>query len=105
MLMGGEFSQSKIGNYLTTLKDHFDGTIVADMFCLIRIRIELSVRAKGVLMMREAGFEPKPDESLDAKFVELRYLEKAIGKTGLLAIEPIHKWSGQDLWQLNMLTD
>jgi len=105
LLMAGDFSDSRVGSYLTSLKDHFEGTIVADMFCLIRLRVELSIRAKGVLMMREAGFEPKPDDMVKSKFAELTYLEKTIGRTGLLAIDPIHKWSSQDLWQLNMLAE
>jgi hypothetical protein len=33
----------------------------------------------------------------------MRYLEKSIGKTGLLAMEPILHWSSRDLWQLYML--
>lgn len=105
LFVSGELSKSRIGEYLTSLKGHFEGTIVADMLCLVRIRVELSIRAKGLLMMREAGFEPKPDEVVRAKFEELAYLEKTIGKTGLLAIEPILKWSSQDLWQLNMLAE
>jgi len=105
LLMSGDFSNSRIGQYLESLKEHFDGTVVADMFCLLRIRIELSIRAKGQLMMREAGFESKPDEMVQAKFKELEYLEKAIGKTGLLAMNPVQKWSNKELWQLNMLAE
>ncbi|NQV72817.1 PrsW family intramembrane metalloprotease [bacterium] len=104
-LMNGSFASTRIGKFLTSLKEHFEGPIVADMFCLIRLRVELSIRAKGVLMMREAGFEPRPDQLVQSKFVEIKYLEGAIGKTGLLAIEPIHKWSKEDLWQLNMLNE
>ncbi len=105
LLMRGDFSASRIGTYLTSLKEHFEGPIVADMLCLIRTRVELSIRAKGVLMMREAGFEPRPDELVKAKFDELQYLEDSIGKTGLMAVEPIHKWSREDLWQLTLLSD
>ena len=56
-------------------------------------------------MMREAGFEPRPDELVKAKFDELQYLEDSIGNTGLMAVEPIHKWSREDLWQLTLLSD
>lgn len=105
LLMSGDFSASRTGQYLTTLRDHFEGPIVADMLCLIRIRVELSIRAKGMLMMQEAGFTPPPDESVKAKFVELDYLEESIGKAGMLAIDPIQQWSSKELWQLNMLSE
>lgn len=105
LLMSGDFSSSRIGLYLTTLREHFEGPIVADMLCLIRIRVELSIRAKGMLMMQEAGFTPPPDESVKAKFTELDYLEASIGKAGMMAIDPIQSWSSKDLWQLNMLSE
>ncbi len=105
LLMSGDFSNSRIGQYLESLKEHFDGTVIADMFCLLRIRIELSIRAKGQMMMREAGFDSKPDEMVKAKFKELEYLEKAIGKTGMMAMNPVQKWSSKELWQMNMLAE
>ncbi|HST01691.1 MAG TPA: hypothetical protein VLJ84_08530, partial [Usitatibacter sp.] len=61
------------------------------------------LRAKGLLMMRENGFDPPVDEATGEKFVELRYLEASIGKTGLLAIQPMLHMTHKDLWQLNML--
>ncbi len=103
LIISGGISETRVGEYLAALKERFEGTVVADMLCLIRIRVELSVRAKGILMMREAGFKVKPDPSTGPKFAEMDYLEENIGRTGLIAIDPIHKWSGRDLWQLNML--
>lgn len=105
LLMSGDFGASRIGQYLSSLREHFEGPIVADMLCLIRIRVELSIRAKGLLMMREAGFAPPPDETVKAKFKELEYLESSIGRAGMMAIDPIQRWSSKDLWQLNMLSD
>ncbi|MDA0875169.1 MAG: PrsW family glutamic-type intramembrane protease [Bacteroidetes bacterium] len=105
LLMSGNFGASRIGQYLSSLREHFEGPIVADMLCLIRIRVELSIRAKGLLMMREAGFTPPPDESVKAKFRELEYLEASIGRAGMMAIDPIQRWSSKELWQLNMLSD
>ena len=103
LIISGGIPGTRIGDYLSALKEHFAGTVVVDMLCLIRIRVELSVRAKGILMMREAGFAVQPDPSTRAKFSEMKYLEESIGKTGLIAIDPIHKWTSRDLWQLNML--
>lgn len=105
LLMSGDFGASRIGQYLSSLREHFEGPIVADMLCLIRIRVELSIRAKGLLMMREAGFAPPPDETVKAKFKELEYLESSIGRAGMMAIDPIQRWSSKDLWQLNMLSN
>ena len=54
-------------------------------------------------MMRENGFEVPIDDETRAKFAEMRYLEKSIGQTGLLALQPLLHMSHKDLWQLYML--
>ncbi len=99
----GHISDTKIGKYLHSLKDKFSGEIVADMLCLLRIHLELAVRAKGILMMREAGFKNPIDPEIKSKFAELKYLEKSIGKTGKLAMSPILHTTSQDLWQMYLL--
>jgi hypothetical protein len=99
----GEFSKTKMGNYLDSLKDKFSAEIITDIFCYIRIHLELSIRAKGLLLMKEAGFPPAKDPEIEEKFTELEFLEKSIGPTGKLAISPIFHTSTRDLWQLFML--
>ena len=54
-------------------------------------------------IVREQRGSIAPDPEVKAKFEELRYLEKNIGTTGLLAIDPFLHTSNRDLWQLNML--
>lgn len=102
-IISGEVSRTHVGEYLSMLKRNFDGPIVVDMLCLVRIRVELSVRAKGILMMRKAGFKVAPDPDTRYKFAEMKYLEQSIGRVGLIAIEPIHQWTRRDLWQLNVI--
>ncbi len=63
------------------------------------------MRAKGAMMMRQHGMEIPYDESVEAKFEEMRYLEKSIGRIGLLAIEPFLEINRRDLWHLNALQD
>jgi len=99
----GQVSGTPVGRYLTTVRSRFAPEVLVDMLCLLRLRAELAIRAKGILMMREAGFEPVPDPTLKEKFDELRYLENSIGKTGLLALHPFLHTSTRDLWQLNLL--
>jgi protease PrsW len=102
-ILAGGVAETRIGSYLHALKDHFPGTVVADMLCLIRINLELSLRGKGILIAREAGLDLPVADDVRANLDELRYLEKAIGTTGLLAIEPLLKRSSRDLWHFYML--
>ena len=99
----GEVLETRVGRYLHSLREHFPGEIVADMLCLVRIQLELSARAKGLLLARAAGLELPPDESVRENFVELKFLEKSIGPTGRMAILPFLRTSSRDLWQLYSL--
>jgi RsiW-degrading membrane proteinase PrsW (M82 family) len=103
LINSGQLSDSPVGRYLHQLKDRFQGLVVADLLAYLRLYTELALRAKGVLMMRESGFDVPVDEATREKFAELRYLEKSVGRTGLLAIQPMLHMSHKDLWQLYML--
>lgn len=103
LLTTEKMSGSRIGAYLQSLRQTFPGEIMADILCWLRLRLELSIKAKGFLLLREAGFTPAPDPEISSAFEELRYLEKSIGKTGMLALKPFVSVSARDLWQLQML--
>ena len=105
LINSGELSSSKVGLYLNSLKEKFEGPIVADLLCYLRLHTELAIRAKGLLMMRESGFASKTGEETKAKLEELRFLEKSIGTTGKLAIKPFMQMSQKDLWQFYMLSN
>lgn len=99
----GAFTTSKIGRFLEDLKQKFAGPVVVDMLCYLRLYTELALRAKGVLMMRENGLDTPVGERTRAKFKEMRFLEKSIGKTGCLAMRPFLQMTRKDLWQLYVL--
>ncbi len=103
MVTTGVLAENRIGAYLHSLQGRFPGEVVADMLCYLRLHLELALRAKGMLLMRDAGFEVPPDPSLRAQFEELRYLEKSIGATGRLALHPFLHTRTRDLWQITML--
>ena len=105
LINSGRLSDSPVGRYLTKLKDRFRGPVVADLLCYLRVYTELALRAKGMLLMRESGFDVPMDEATQAKFEELRYLMTSIGKTGLRALKPIRRISDKELWQLNVLRE
>src|SRR6185437_11827369 len=102
-ITSGHFTDSPAGRYLATLKTRFQGPIVADLLCYLRLHTELALRAKGILMMRESGFDARIDEPTRAKLVEMRYLEGSIGATGKLAMKPLLHAGNKEIWQLRML--
>jgi len=104
LIGSGSFATSPPGRYLASLKRSLPGALLADALCYLRLYTELALRAKGVLMMREAGFEPpRADDETRAKFAELRYLEMSVGATGLRALRPVLNMRRRELWQLYLL--
>jgi len=98
-----DFGSSNLGQYLQSLRSHFRGEVVGDMLCYLRLHLELEMLAKGVLLMRENGLEPTLDPDARAKFDELHYLERSIGRTGRRAMQPFLHLNARDLWQIHML--
>ena len=102
-ITAGRASDSRIGAYLADLRERFPPSTVVDMVCLLRLRLELSIRAKGILLARQAGFEIPADPDMEGRFAELKFLEHSIGRTGLLAMSPLFHFSDRDLWQYHMI--
>lgn len=88
-LVSREFESTNFGTYFLELKTRFEGVIVADMVCLLRLQLELSVQARAYLMARQAGLELPVDEDLDDTIDEMGYLRRSIGPTGLIALRPL----------------
>jgi protease PrsW len=103
VMRAGQLSDTPTGRYLTGLRTSYPPEVIVDMMCLLRLRAEFGIRAKGLLLMREAGFEPEPDPSLRAKLEEVDSLEQSIGRTGMRALKPFIHTSTRDLWQMNLL--
>ncbi len=103
MITRGEFSQTSAGAYLQSLKIYFPSEVVFDMYWLLRLHLELALKVKGRLLMKQAGFTPAPDPTLDARFKELSYLESQIGPTAMLALQPVLRMSRKELWQVRQL--
>jgi protease PrsW len=103
MIASGEFRQTPQGAYLMSLSDAFPPEVRGDMLTLLHLTLEISARAKGNLMLREAGFDVPPDPLLDSHFRELKYLEKSIGPTGMLAVRPLLSQTPRDLWEMHRL--
>ena len=103
LIRSSHFGSTRLGRYLSELTARVPGPVVADMFCLLQLDLELSIRAKGMLMAREAGLEVPIDDDVRAKLAERAYLHRAIGATGLLALRPLQVTSDRDDWHRYLL--
>lgn len=104
LVMSDGFQATRFGTYLRALPSHFEGVVVADMFCLLRIELELAVQAKAWLIAHQAGLDLPVDDDLRAALAEREYLERSIGRTGMLALEPLRVTSHRDYWHRHLMT-
>jgi hypothetical protein len=93
-----DFHATRYGTYLQELRERFAGAVVVDMFCMLRLELELSVQVKALLLAREAGLKLRPHPDVAAGMRELELLRGSIGRTGLLALAPLHISSYRDQW-------
>ena len=98
------FEYTRFRTYLHELRARFPGRVVADMFCLLRIELELSIQAKAMLLAREAGVNVPTDGDLEAALAERSTLQRSIGRTGLLALKPVQVTTHRDTWHRHLLS-
>jgi RsiW-degrading membrane proteinase PrsW (M82 family) len=98
------FALTRFGQYLQELRSRFPAIVVADMYCLLRLELELSVQARALVMARDAGLELAADDDLAASLAERDYLQQSIGRTGLLALRPLQVTNTRDRFHRNLLT-
>jgi RsiW-degrading membrane proteinase PrsW (M82 family) len=103
MIRVGRFTETKPGKYLASLKNHFAPVILVDMYCFIGLYMELSIKAKRNMMLRETGFDIIPEPDITEKLAELRQLRKNIGKAGEMALLHLVRMNYRELWKLNQL--
>lgn len=103
LIRSGTFGETRLGRYLQELRTRFPGLVVADMFCLLQLELELAIRAKGLLMAREAGLDVPIDDELRDRLQERAYLRKSVGPTGLLALRPLQVTNDRDDWHQYLL--
>ena len=74
------------------------------MICYLRIYLEIFIRAKGVLLMKQHGFKVQVMPDIKEKIDEFIFLEKSIGRTGKGALAPVFRVNSKELWQMYMIS-
>ncbi len=99
----GKALETKVGEYLESLNEHFPYNVVADLFEYLKIHLELSMQAKGILLARKLGVVIQTDAHTKSMFEELKVLDNRIGPTAKLAIQPFLRRSSRELWEIHIL--
>jgi RsiW-degrading membrane proteinase PrsW (M82 family) len=103
LVSSDHFGGTRFGTYLRELKARFPGPIVVDMFCLLRVELELAIQAKAMLIARQAGLTAPVHEDACSALAEVEYLRASIGPTGLLTLRPLHVTTHRDEWHRYLL--
>lgn len=103
LMQSSAFELTRFGRYLAELRTRLPGPMVADMFCLLRLDLELSIQAKAMLLAREAGLEMPPSPDTDAALDERHFLQESIGVAGMLALQPLNVTGDRDVWHRHVL--
>lgn len=96
----GMFSHSRAGQYILSVRRQFSAERFLDMYCYVRLYLELSILSKRNLMLAEVGIEPPVDDETEGKLTEFYALRKQIGRTGESALTPIVKQDRLLRWKL-----
>ena len=102
-LKRGEFTGTRAGEYLLTLKERFEPEDFFDMYCYVQNYLELSIAARSNLILKEAGLEPVHDPENQARLIEMAVLRKRIGPTAVQALMPIVDRSQVNQWAMSSL--
>ena len=103
LITSEHFAATRFGQYLGELRARFPGTVAVDMYCLLRLELELAVQAKAMIMARGAGLTIPGGRDLDDTLAERAALRASIGRTGLLALRPLQITSRRDDWHRHVL--
>jgi protease PrsW len=103
MIKKGKILSTRSGEYLESLKSRFSAETILDMYCYISLYLELSIKAKRNLMLRESDIPIIREDGLDEMLSELKSLRHRIGKVGQLTLAPLIRMNYRNLWKLTLL--
>lgn len=99
----GKLADSPAGRFVLALSEQFPAGVGADMFRYIQVHTWLVAKAEEDLIDLEEGRAEDLGQEVRERLAELHTLERRIGKTGLLALNPHLHFTRNDLWEIHEL--
>jgi hypothetical protein len=99
----GKLADSPAGRFVLALSEQFPAGVGADMFRYIQVHTWLVAKAEEDLIDLEEGRQEDLGQEVRERLAELHTLERRIGKTGLLALNPHLHFTRSDLWEIHEL--
>ena len=103
-MQSGAFAASDGGRAIAALAERL-GPAAADLHDYVRIHVELVARAEATLLSLEAHEGTGLDTHIRDSFERMHALEKALGRTAVLAVRQHLRFSRNDLWEMHELEE
>jgi protease PrsW len=103
MIRQGQFRNTRAGQYLASLREYYEPQVLLDIYCFFSLYLELSIKAKRNLMLRENGFPVIPEPDIKDKLKELYQLKNKSDRLESWHLLPLVRMRHRELWELNQL--
>ena len=92
-IRSGNFSSTKAGEYLLSIREQFPPEVFFDMVCYVQLFLEIRIDKQSDMLLRQAGFTDenaeKKHKERSLKKAELASLAAQIGRTGMRVLAPL----------------
>ena len=101
-LREGRLAETKAGEYLTQLREHFEPLVFFDMCVYVQLYLELLIQSKARVMLRDAGIEqpmtPEQTEARKARLAELDAIRHRVPRMAIHLLRPLVHATDKDEW-------
>jgi RsiW-degrading membrane proteinase PrsW (M82 family) len=102
-IRAGRLADSPAGRFVAALGRHYPPSVGADMFRYIQVHTWLVTRAEADLIDREEGHSVPISPAVREQLAELHALERRIGKSALMVLNPHLHFTRNELWEIHEL--
>jgi len=99
----GRLADSPAGRFVASLGRQYPPGVGADMFRYIQVHTWLVARAEADLIEREEGRSVPVSREVRDQLAELHALERRIGRSGLMVLNPHLHFTRNELWEIHEL--